>query len=422
MKSVLATTVLSMTLLAGASASAAVWTENKQWTKEWEDQYADWVENSFNEDVFTHGKYKDTGTDCADAVYFSRLIFAYENKLPFVIKDPTGGGSKITNQMSRFDSVKDESSRLKRFMDYVGGVVGTKSLPNDSYPVAIRRDLVRPGTIWSRPRITRETIFSRFFGGQVSEDPGHAELVKSVEETGAVNLIGSTVPKAVRKLLTTSSLIFMPEERGTGFRNWIQPNQYGQSEESLPGYSLEQFTMGKSQSTTDFNSESGGGMQHNTSRNITTWTEQVQSKLALRAESSGEANARTAKNVCALVTARIDVIKMAEARRKSLGGACMNADDYDAHSTPSRDKRIESTLKSLASSAGGFGLMASQRIKKAKSYLDQCPDLEIAPGKRVSMYDFAVAALSGNVSSDPNDSLEARWGLANKTSTCPKYE
>lgn len=421
MKRVLATSALSMTLLAGASASAAVWTETRQWNKDWEEQYSDWVETSFNEDMFTHGRYKDTGTDCADAVYFSRLIFAYENKLPFVIKDPTGGGSKITNQMSRFDSTKDEASRLKRFMDYIAGVVGTKSLPNDSYPVAIRRDLVRPGTIWSRPRITRETIFSRFFGGQVAEDPGHAELVKSVEETGAVNLIGSTVPRAVRKLLTTSSLIFMPEEKGTGFRNWIQPDQYGQSQESLPGFSLEQFTMGKSEAAS-VNYGDSGETHQSTTRNITTWTEQVQSKLALRAESSGEANARTAKNLCNLVTARIDVIKMAEARRQKLGGSCMNASDYDAHSTPSRDKRIVATLKSLSSSAGGFGLMASQRIKKAKSYLDQCPDLEIAPGKRVSLYDFSVAALSGNVSSDPNDSLEARWGLASKTSSCPKYE
>lgn len=420
MKRILATSIVSLGLFAGASAQAGVWKEKNTWNQDWEDQYSNWIESSFNEDIFVSGKYKDTATDCADAVYISRLIFAYENKLPFVIKDPTGGGGKITNEMSRFDSTSDELSRVKKFMSYVSGLVGTKSLPNDSYPIAIKRDLLRAGTIWSRPRMTKENILSRFFGGQTSEDPGHAEIVKSVEETGAVHLIGSTVPRAVRKLLTTSSLIFMPEEKGTGFRNWIQPDQYSVAEQNLPGYSLEQFTMGKSEQAYSANDE--GSRPMSTTRNISTWTEQIQAKLALRAENSGEANARTAKNVCALVTARIDVIRMAEAQRQKLGGSCMNAEDYDSHSTPSRDSRIESTLSSLAKTAGSFGFTDAQRIKKAKAYLDQCPAIEYAPGRKISLYDYSVSALSGNVSSDPNDSLEARWGLASKQSRCPKYE
>lgn len=140
--------VMSAVLLAfvGAStAKAAVWQDTNTWNADWEQKYSSWIETSFNEDIFTSGKYKGIPTDCADAVYASRLIFAYENNLPFVIQDPTGGSSKITNRMTRFDGTSDSFSRMKKFLLYVADVTSTKSLPYDSYPVKISRDYVKAG-------------------------------------------------------------------------------------------------------------------------------------------------------------------------------------------------------------------------------------------------------------------------------------
>lgn len=416
-KAVLGTSVCAL-LLMGASAKAAVWQETQSWNAQWEERYSQWVETSFNEDIFTSGRYKGISTDCADAVYAARLIFAYENSLPFVIKDPTGGSQLITNKMTRFDGIGDSLARVKRFINYISEITSTKSLPNDSYPIKISREYVKPGTVWSRPRITKQNIFSKIFGGTVKEDPGHAELVKEVSEGGAVYLIGSTVPAAVRPLISTSSLVFMPVEKNTGFRNWIQPQQQGQGVASLPGYSLEQFEMGVMESQNHNSDHQSTSRQ----RQLSQWTKDVQERLALRPEEKGENYERQAQNLCNLVTARIDVVQKSEVVRQRLNGSCMNADQYDAYSTPSRDKRIMKTIKDMASSASGFGITSAQRIKKMKTFIDQCPAIEYRSGRKMALYDFVTAMLNGKVSSNPNDTLEARWGLAESNAkNCPKY-
>jgi hypothetical protein len=400
--------LLVASLLGAASAQAAVWQETQSWNSSWEAKYSEWIRTSFNEEIFVTGPYKGIPTDCSDAAYAARLIFAYENKLPFVIKDPSGGASRITNKMSRFDNIGDSLQRVRKFILYVGDVTGTKSLPNDTYPVVVSREYVRPGTVWARVRVSRDSIVERILHGGVTEDPGHAEIVKDVSDVGAIYLIGSTVPKTVRQLHTTSSLVFMPIETSTGLRNWKQPEYYNMSETSIPGYSLEQFTtLGK------------GGLG---GRKLSRWADQVQDRLALRQESQGESVSRQVENVCALVTSRVDNVQRGEARRLKLGGACMDAGDYDSYSTPSRDKRIKATLKALTQAAESHGITKVQRTKKLKEELDKCPAIQYAPGQFVTLYDFSIALLKNDVSSDPNDSLAARWGLAPKTSNCKQYE
>lgn len=410
--------VIFIGLCGSMPAKASIWQESQNWNPEWEQKYSDWISTSFNEDFFTRGPYKDIETDCADAVYNARIIFAFENKLPFAIKDPTGGPQMITNQMSRFDSIKDPHARLRKFMGWLEDVVSTKSLANDTYPVAVHRNYIRAGTVWSRPRITRDNIFSRIFGGTVKEDPGHAELVKNVSETGAIFLIGSTVPKAVRNLNTTSSLVFMPVETSTGFRNWLQPLHYNAPMSEIPGYSLEQFSsIGKVQAQQ--NSES---YAQSTQRNLSTWTADVQNHLAMRPESKGENIARQLANLCNLVNTRVGIILKAEEIRLAHGGACMNAADYDAYSTPSRDKRIMTTLEQLIDVGGGFGFTKKQRIKDLESAFAHCPDIQYSPGKFISLYSYSIKALSGDISSNPNENVETRWGFAPANSNCPQYE
>ncbi len=403
--------ICSALYLMAGNAQAAVWSENNSWDQTWEDRYSDWVKTSFNEDMFTHGTYKGISTDCADAVYAARIIFAYENQLPFVILDPTGGDSKISNRMSRWDG-KSEMTKLRSFINYVSQVTDTKSLPRDSYPVAISREFVRSGAIWSRPRIVQSNFFSMLFGGKVKEDPGHAELVKEVTDTGAIQLIGSTVPSAVRKLISTSSLVFMPIETTTGLRKWMQPNWYGARKEQLPGFSMEQFKMGEG-----FNSGRNGA------RTLTSWSAEVQTKLQLRPEQKEESLARFGANLCSLVQARVDVVRKAERVRASMN-SCMNASDYDSYSTPSRDKRILATIQEMLMTGGGFSFSSLGRLQNVKKYLTNCPPIEITTTQSMSLTDVAAAYLSGKASSNPNDPIEARWGLAAPSSmskSCPVY-
>ncbi|MGE5085648.1 MAG: hypothetical protein ACM3MG_05060 [Bacillota bacterium] len=401
--------ILGALLLGASLTQAAVWHETQSWTPEWEQRYSTWIQNNFNEDIFIAGNYKGIPTDCADAVYLARLIFSYENRLPFIIKDSTGGSGSISNQMTRWDDTTDSLQRVRKFMLFVGDITSTKTLPNDTYPVAINRDNIRSGTVWSRPRITKNNIIRRVIGGNVKEDPGHAEIVKDVTMTGVINLIGSTVPKDVRKLNSTSSLVFMPIESSTGFRNWKQPSYYSLPDTSLPGFSLEQFNdLGK------------GGMGR---RKLNNWINDVQGRLAITAESKDENIARQVGNICNLVNSRVDIVQKSELYRQKLNGRCMNADEYDSYSTPSRDKRIKTTVKQLIGVEGGSGITAASKAKSLKPVLSNCPDIEIAPGYKISLYDFVIALLKKDISSNPNDSFAARWGLESSSSnSCPKYE
>ncbi len=406
----------------GLQAHAAVWTASNSWDQGWEDKYSEWVKTSFNEDIFVKGQYKGISTDCADAVYTSRAIFAFENRLPFVILDPSGGDSKISNKMSRWDG-DSEGNKFREFVDYVNEMTDTKSLPRDTYPVAISREFVRAGAIWSRPRIAQKNFFSFLFHTTIKEDPGHAELVKDVTETGAIQLIGSTVPAAVRPLISTSSLVFMPVETTTGLRKWIQPSGYEQKPEQLPGYSMEQFKMGVPEVTATYGKNNAESVSSTPQRNIDTWSKEIQTRLQLRAEDKDEALQRYGTNLCNLVQARVDVIRKAEQARIALNGQCMNADDYDSYSTPSRDKRIVATIDQMVSVGGGFSFIPGGRLEKVKKFMQNCPPVQITAEKSLSLGDIASAYNSSKVSSNPNDSLEARWGLSATQSpnSCPTY-
>lgn len=404
-------------LMVSSVAFAGLWVADKEWNANWEAKYSEWVKSDFGEDFFTKGKWAGMSTDCADAVYFSRVVFAYENKLPFVIKDPTGGSKRITHEMSRFDSEKDEVKRLRRFMNWLADMVSTKTLPSDSYPVAINRTNIRPGTIWSRPRVTENNIWKRIIGMEVNEDPGHAELVTNVTETGVVELIGSTVPRAVRPLIPTTSLVFMPVETSTGFRNWKMPQDYAVSSSTLPGYSLEQFKMGQPvihPGSEDFSYQSR-------ERNLESWTAAVKERLALRKEERQEALKRMAQNICNLSHARLDAVVKATSY-KARNPYCMDKHAYDAYSTPSRDKRIKKSLEEFVDASSAFGFTYAGRLKDLKFYFAKCAPLKISDSQALSVHDFAMNVLREKVSSDPNDPVLARWGLAEAPKTgCEKY-
>ena len=412
--------VLTSSSIFSTPSFAGVWLDKNTWNAHWEDKFSSWIKNEFNEDFFTSGKYKGIATDCADAVYFSRLIFAAENALPFVIKDPTGGSTLITNKMSRFDSVKDTHQRLRKFMNFIGGITSTKSLPQDTYPVKVNRENIRPGTTWSRPRIKRENILNLVLGTNVKEDPGHAEIVRDVNDAGVVEVIGSTVPAAVRKLQVTTSLVFLPIETTTGFRRWYLPEEYKMDKEKLPNYSLEQFKIG---SQTWEDSREGNRLQKG-ERNVESWANEIYHRLK-ESENTKESKEvklkRIVVDLCTLSNSRADVIKKSEAFRLKTRGACMDASAYDSYSTPSRDKRILATLKDAIKIGGGFGFTTSQSMNKLEPALREC-NIEIKANVKLSLWDFLKSMANGDTTSNPNETLEARWGLAeHQDKDCPEY-
>jgi hypothetical protein len=120
---------------------------------------------------------------------------------------------------------------------------------------------------------------------------------------------------------------------------------------------------------------------------------------------------------------------------RSNGGKCMTAEQYDDYSTPNRDERLKDSFLDLEAafkaSGNGENLSATMQSdvnsvlnNSVGSSSDFCP-IVIAPGKVISLGQVYTACINGKISSNPNDSLEYRWGLlpghSQNAESCKSY-
>jgi len=389
-------------------ALADVWQATNTWDHSWENKYSTWIKTDFNEDFFLKGPWGGIPTDCADALYGARVIFAYQNQLPVYFSSV--GASQET---SKFDSIINPDQRVKSFILYLIKNVGTKTLPKDTYPVAINRTMITSGTLWSRVTSTNSN-------GQTS---GHSEVIKEVNPAGVVFLIGSTVPAKVRGLLVGTSLMVPPSlDDETGFRRWVWPQNVGNKSQS-EGYSLEQYDLLNQNDHAEMAVDMD--MQDLASGALTTtpFDKAVQEKLATRGESNDEFIERATTELCSLLKQREEVIDDALKYQAKIFNACMGPNDYDTYSTPSRDSRVKKVLEETIDSFFSMPSWASEESKKAKldKHMAFCAPIRLHDLTQVSASQVLMMLYKDKWSSDPNDNEKARWGLDLPQSRCNSY-
>jgi hypothetical protein len=400
----------ALTLFLATPLQAAVWQTTQQWTPQWEQRFSDWVRERFTSDFFTRGEYAGIPQDCADSAYFARLIFSYENGLPFRIRDPSwqGEGSQrgasftdliaehgstspyavvrpfIDNDMTDFDAVP-EAQRLRAFIDFVGAVVWTKSLIDDTYPVTIDKHWFRPGVVSVLPRRKLFDSPNPFFDTEGDrETAGHAQLVTDIDDKGVIHYLKSTMPAKVQALRPTTLNSFNPSPDGGSFRYWKQPQDYDRPEQDIPGYGLDQFDMHGS------------------------FEDAAQSKLAQHHESHREKIERLTGELCDQLQQRAPVVLDGWRFKLSIGTIhCMTFEEYDKYSTPMRDGKIRQTLHMLQQVGAEF----ADAPHLAETVSKHCPAIEYQPARSLDAGRAAVALLDGSASSDPNQPPAARWGL-----------
>jgi hypothetical protein len=414
---------LKQTILSGFIALAAilgarpihaqVWVDTQNWDERWEDLYAEWVRTQFNEDFFVSGRWGNMATDCADAVYAPRVIFAYDNRLPFVL--PSTGQS---NRSTAFNHITNSDQRVRAFLARVFQQTSTKTLPIDTYPIAIKREYLKPGAIWLRNSHASENFIIRLFAG-ANAPSGHTEVVKDVTPSGVVYLIGSTVPIKVRTLLTVSNLAYLPDKQTLGFRRFIWPQNIGKPINVNPGYSLEQFQMGVVQNYV--NNEDGSQVAAGL-KTIQQFTKDVQARLAVEKESKEDYITRVTRELCAMLHLRKEVVQDAIAYQKKTGGVCMRSDVYDNFSTPSRDKRIKLVLDQVfeALFRAPIFVSAEKKVERISPFMQSCSSIKLGNGQSLSIEEALMGLARNRWSSDPNQTELARWGLEPASRQCPK--
>lgn len=403
-----------VTFMSWNTSQAAVWQHERDWTEADEKSYAAWVKANFDPEIFWRtGAYPNVSTDCADAVYGMRMIYAYENRLPFVIRS---GSGFLNNQSSRFDAVKDPQKRFLAFMKYVMDITNTTTLSDDTYPIEISRDAITPGTMY----LATGT---------------HVYAVIDVTDGGITIIQSSTVPREVRVMTRVETfpnyipgdLKIKNRKNVDGFRRFKQPRMYAQAAAELPHYSLEQF-------------EKVRELRENGLK----FYDWVQSRLALRTETVDERLNRSLLLVCysswdrgeainrGYFAARIKQIKQKQA-------PCFTAAEYDEYSTPTRDKRLREYFQQLheltsmpgyESQSGEMKHMLDHIIGRVRTqameqrlieWCDVNRQTGGGPQRPMSLAELHDLSLNGQLVSDPHATITQRWGLEPFTPSCRQY-
>ncbi len=373
-------TVLTLLILILAStANCAVWTAKAAWSDAEERHYQEWIAQKLGSDFFVTGPWAGIKTDCADAVYAARIIFAFENGLPFSTRSTlktTPAPTSLNNDATLWDHIQSPEARVRAFIDAVNDVTWTGSLPRDTEAVEISKETIVPGIMWLRP--------------------GHVELVKNVRSSGVIDLIGSTVPAAVRSLMTVTDLGYIPDRSGYGFRKWRWP-----STEPKASTNARQAVIVEKREELDLLSSAQRVFQFEAS---------VRTTLASRAELQSETVDRVASDFCTLLHSRAEIVELSEVRRSKLQH-CMNSRDYDAYSTPSRDLRIRRTAIQL-------GLLMQNNLNAVKTALQHCSAIAIGDGVELMPFEFLKRLLKFEYSSDPNENTLTRFGFTPALGSC----
>lgn len=386
MRLLLALLVTFLTL----NSRAAVWQTREQWTPEWEKKFGAWVAGpEWHKDFFVQaGPLQGLKLDCADAVYSMRLIFAAKHGLPFVIKDPTGGSRKITNEMGRWDS-QSANQKLRSFVTYIYGVTSTRSLPNDTYPVEVSRQAMGAGALILTDSKSR-----------------HTWTVKYISDTGVPFLLSRSLPPTTPMFehyeFPPADYVFsggLSPERNSGFRRFRQPAYIGKSAWEVPGYSTEQYKIP-----------------------LSSWNETMQRKLATRSETIEERMTRLLEGTCRLARDRALIVGMGDRFLSQMNKTCMNDTQYDDYSTPGRDKRLKMTFSEFARDAqmsqGKLSSTLEAKINNVmlgensvNSSLAYCP-VSIGAGLNLTLGQVYERLIEGKFSTSPHDTLKMRWGFA----------
>lgn len=411
MKKKLARTFLfSLGLLVSQAAYCAVWETENQWSDDYDIKFSEWVKKDFNQEIFyLKGPYKEIATDCADASYGMRMIFAFENKLPFAIRNITDSRKLITNEINKFDHIADPLMRFRAFMDWIMDITDTGTLSFDSYPVEISRQFIVPGVIYLATRT-------------------HSYQVVDLSQSGITTLQYSTTPRAVRTLSRIDTYphyvpgTFKQRKYADGFRSFKRPEQYELPETQLPGYSIEQFKK----------SEEVEAMP-------TEFYDWVVRKLQVVSETLEDKTYRYLVALCYVTWDRAEAVYDAQNYLKRIGNRCMNASEYDQHSTPGRDKKLKAYFEQLFSLArhsqwnstsGRYkdfvDLILSQDSKKNPVEYDLIQFCDVnrqvgGPGRPMSLYEVYQLIKADKLVSDPNANLRQRWGLEDYAPSCPTY-
>jgi hypothetical protein len=411
-------------------SQAQVWQDTNSWSAEWESEYAKWVEANWTVDFFSRktlpngeaNRYYGLRVDCADTVYSTRVIFAAEHALPFVMQDPTTYDQVVSNRMTRWNGTTNSAERMRKFLRFVYDLVSTHSLPNDTIPVPISREFIHAGALIRTTEVNH-----------------HSWSVKRILPIGVPHLVFNSTVTAL-STLTLQQRISWPNpywvfegnftpSSNAGFRYWRPQEFLLIPTWKVPNYSEEQFRIPLAQ-----------------------WENTVQKKLALKNEGDEEKVTRLFQTACEAAKTRVESVNDGLKALRALSTSCMDFATYDTVSTPSRDQRFFDDLVSLRKSYKAImktnsGASLSPALKSEMAHMFPFPSqsarsenqqmsstphgnssclITYGPGRTIDLAEAKRRMFAGLISNNPMDEIDYRWGEVRGPSpaaqACPSWD
>ena len=348
---------------------------DRRWTVEEEYQFGKWVDETITEDFFIRYKIP---TDCADAVYAIRWIYARINHLPAAAT--TREGRLIGHWSTAWKHLpthpewhKDE--RFRGALFYLLPKTWTGTLPLDTYPVRISPDSVTPGTLFLVTESHTGII------GHVFLDGSQAQPLQTWE---------SMLPIKVQKLSLKYFFSARPESKARSglvrFKWLISENgewKYLPDKEH-PFYSDEQYHSTFYKDYADF-------------------VEAVAKRIDPKAYDPIEKKIKVIGSITRFLRERVPIV-LAGYQECYRGGCREGSERWEIHSTPGRDGMIILMMDHLSE------IIALNHLdKEGVEKMMKAISIDISEKRSVTFYDVYQNYLW--LSSHPEDSIEARWGL-----------
>src|SRR4030043_1992817 len=357
-------------------SSDQVWqVGDRRWTVEEEHRFEKWVDETMTEDFFIRYKIP---TDCADARYAIRWIYARIAHLP--VAATTRDGKRVGHWSTDWKHLPthaewDRDERFRAALLHLLPKTWTGTLPFDTYPVRISPDSVTPGTLF---------LVTESHTGII----GHVFLDGS--QAHPLQIWESMLPRKVQKLSLRYFFSARPESKvrsGLVRFKWLVPEngewKYLPDKEH-PFYSEEQYHSAFSNGYADF-------------------IEAVAKRIDPKAYAPTEKMIRVIGTITRFLRERIPIV-LAGYQEGYRGGCPEGSDRWEIHSTPGCDGMIILMMDHLSEIIAWNHLDKEgvERMMKAIS-------IDTSEKHSVTFYDVYQNNLW--LSSHPEDSIEARWGL-----------
>jgi hypothetical protein len=348
---------------------------NRRWTVEEEHRFETWVKETITEDFFLR---YHIPTDCADAVYAIRWIYARIAHLPAAAT--TKDGRMIGHWSTNWKHLPShpewhKDGRFRAALLDLFPKTWTGTLPLDTYPVRISHGSVTPGTLFLLTESHTGMI------GHVFLDGSQAHPLQTWE---------SALPLKVQKLSLRYFFSTRPESKtGSGIVKFCWPVlENGEwrylPEKEHPFYSEEQYSSEFCKGYADF-------------------VEAVAKKIDPINYDPMEKMIRVMETVTHSLKERVSIVLTGYQQCRN--GGCPEASPWwELHQTLGRDGMIISLMDHLSQ------IIESNHLDRemVKKRMEAIP-IEISENHTVTLYHVYQNHLW--FSSHPEDSIEARWGL-----------